>query len=514
MKRIKYIFIRRVTFIVYLMATVFLCLLLYYMGNNEIKKAEKYTGKEKHYVKSLLLCRSAMNKVDAAYFTLLNDANFKNVDNLAEVVTGFRYKVNLLLSHEHKKKKRSFMNDRELKSCMASLYSAVLTVKKDLETFAPERDLLLKDDFLFISKKNQLIAGELQERLNVELDHVENWRNQSLFFFRKLEINLVYYFILTTIFTFITFLISGIFLKKYLSRISQGAQEVRFGNLGYRFNDTTNDIIGEVMRDFDIMTDKLSKQTLELRKINSELNRKASELQEVNEHKDQFLANMSHELRTPLNSIIGFSDLMMANAQKYTPEKITAYSEKILSAAEHLLELISDLLEVAKINAGVLRLEPTSFDLNSLCRNVVDMLQPIAVKKQLELKIDLTDERIIISADRRLLCQALINLINNALKFTSSGYVKLSASRESGEIKIMIEDTGIGISKKDHDKIFKNFHRVEQGLTSNYEGVGLGLTLTQKIVELHGGRITLSSELNKGSIFTVIFPEIPEKEEI
>jgi signal transduction histidine kinase len=482
------------------------------MGNKEIKKAGEYTQREKHYVQSLLQCRAALNKVNTLYFELLNNTNEENINHLAEEITNFRNQVNFLLCSEKNQKKRSFLNDRELRSYMACLYSAVLTLKKDLKAPCPERQLLLKDDFSFISREITLITKEVQERLNIELDHVENWRNQSLFFFQKLEINLVYYFILTTLFTFISFIISGIFLKKYLTIISKGAQEIRFGNLDYRFNDTTNDIIGTVMRDFDSMTEKLSTQTLELKKINTELNKKAQELQEVNEHKDQFLANMSHELRTPLNSIIGFSDLMIANAEKYPPEKVKAYSEKILKAAEHLLELISDLLEVAKINAGVLKLEPAEFDLNSLCRNVIEMLQPIAAKKNLQLKIELKNDSIPISADRRLLKQALINLINNAIKFTAKGFVKLTAYTEGDEIRIRIEDTGIGISKKDHHKIFKNFHRVEQGLTSNYEGVGLGLTLTQKIVELHQGRITLNSELNKGSIFTVIFPKLPENE--
>jgi signal transduction histidine kinase len=483
------------------------------MGNNEIKKAGRYTQREKQYVESLLLCRSSLNKVNTAYFKLFNNTSEENINKLATEITHFRNKVNLLLSTgEENQKKRSFINDSELKSYMACLYSAVLTLKEDLKAPVPECQLLTKNDFLFISEKISLITKEIQERLNIELDHVENWRNQSFFFFQKLEINLVYYFILTTIFTFISFFISGIFLKKYLAKISTGAQEIRFGNLNYRFNDTTNDIIGTVMRDFDSMTEKLSSQTLELKNINTELNRKAQELQEVNEHKDQFLANMSHELRTPLNSIIGFSDLMIANAHKYPPQKVKAYSEKILTAAEHLLDLISDLLEVAKINAGVLKLEPSTFELNSLCKNVIDMLQPIAAKKELELLLELQEKTIPISADRRLLKQALINLINNAVKFTTKGYVKLTACIEEDEIKIMIEDTGIGISKKDHNKIFKNFHRVEQGLTSNYEGVGLGLTLTQKIVELHKGRITLNSELKKGSVFTVIFPKLPENE--
>jgi signal transduction histidine kinase len=484
------------------------------MGHDEMNKAGRYTEREKLYVENLLACREAMNWTEKSFFQLQQHLTANYNENFSALIILMRNKINVIISTENSNTNtRAFLKDSELRNHITSLYSASLALSEDLKASDLDRNILINEDLNFIATKLFMISRELQERLNVELDHVENWKDQSLFFFDRLEINLVYYFIIATLFIFISFMISDWYLKQCFDRLRKGVQEISRGNLQYRFKDSTNDIIGKVMSNFDNMAESLQDKTLELQNINDELNKKADELQEANEHKDQFLANMSHELRTPLNSIIGFSDLMIANAHKYSPEKIQKYSDKVLSAAEHLLELISDLLEVAKINAGVLTLEPQEFDLNSLCKNVIEMLQPIAMKKDLELLIEIREqEPVLIMADRRLIKQALINLLNNALKFTKDGYVKLTVETENEEVLIHIEDTGIGISPKDHNKIFKNFHRVEQGFTSNYEGVGLGLTLTQRIVELHQGSIKLKSILNKGSIFTILLVKKEIKE--
>jgi len=334
---------------------------------------------------------------------------------------------------------------------------------------------------------------------------VENWQNQSLFFFEKLETLLVYFFILATFFSFSAFLLSGHALRRYLGLLSKGADEISSGNLDYRFHDTTSDLIGDVMRDFDSMAERLRIQTGKLESINSELKRKAEELEDANRHKDRFLANMSHELRTPLNSIIGFSELIIAKSAILSPEKTAEFAERILAAAEHLLSLISDLLEIAKVDAGVLKFEPEEFDLTPFSKEVVDMLRPMADGKGLSLNFVAPKEPLMLTADKRLLRQVLINLLNNALKYTNKGNVTLElCDTDDGKRRMKIIDTGIGISEKDAKLIFNDFHRVEQGLTSNYEGVGLGLTLTRRIVRLHDGEIRVDSELGKGSVFTVI----------
>jgi signal transduction histidine kinase len=196
----------------------------------------------------------------------------------------------------------------------------------------------------------------------------------------------------------------------------------------------------------------------------------------------------------------------VAKSAKITPEKSADFAGRILSAAEHLLSLITDLLEIAKVDAGVLKFEPEEFDLNVLGIEVVEMLRMIADEKNLLLEIDISSESLKVKADKRLLRQVLINLLNNALKFTTDGKVVLRLSNKNNKTQIDVIDTGIGISKEDCKLIFNDFHRVEQGLTSKYEGVGLGLTLTKRIMDIHGGTIKVESELGIGSVFTVILP--------
>ena len=516
MKRIKYSTLRRITFAVYLLTTVIFCFYLSRLGNHQVSKAKNYTETEKENVITLLSCREQMNSVDNAFSRLISPSSAAAAQ-FAAAVEELRTATTTLLKMEEKRISRKFMPDSQLQQLVTRLNSLAFTIAKDLKTPKnSDRDILLHEDMSTTSETMHLIREELQERLNVELNHVENWQNQSLFFFEKLEMLLVSFFTLATIFTFAAFALSGAVLKRYLAKISIGAKEISSGKLDYRFNDTTSDIVGDVMRDFDAMAVQLQKQSSMMEQINKELHAKAEELAEMNMHKDKFLANMSHELRTPLNSIIGFSDLLIAKSASIKPEKTENFATKILTAAEHLLELISDLLEIAKVDAGVLRLNYSEFDFKLLVKEVTEMLQPIADKKGLVMKVKVPEKPILLNADKRLIRQTLINIINNALKYTKTGSVTIIVKDSSEEIysknrqpaiAIEVEDTGIGISEKDSKLIFKDFHRVEQGLTSNFEGVGLGLTLSKRIIELHKGEITVQSELKKGSIFTIIIPK-------
>ena len=516
MKRIKYSLLRRITFAVYLLTTIIFCLYLIRLGDREVSKAKSYTDTEKQNVITLLSCREHMNSVETAFEKLLLPEPAAAA-NFAKEVSNLRKAADTLVKLEQNRSSRSFMPDSQLNSLTVKLHSLAITLQQNFREDDKKDDkaILIREDFRAAVEMMHAIRTELQARLNVELNHVENWQNQSLFFFERLEMLLVSFFILATVFSFTAFAVSGAVLKKYLERISFGANQISSGRLSYRFNDTTKDIVGNVMRDFDAMAVQLQKQTQMMENINKELHEKAEELSEMNMHKDKFLANMSHELRTPLNSIIGFSDLLIAKSTSLPPEKIENFATKILTAAEHLLELISDLLEIAKVDAGVLTMNIASVDINTLLKSVVEMLQPIADKKELQLNLSLPDDSITVDADKRLIRQVLINIINNALKYTKAGEVSItlydekdnSADSTPDRVKIEIRDTGIGISRKDSLLIFKDFHRVEQGLTSNFEGVGLGLTLSKRIIELHKGEITVQSELKKGSIFTILLPK-------
>jgi protein-histidine pros-kinase len=245
--------------------------------------------------------------------------------------------------------------------------------------------------------------------------------------------------------------------------------------------------------------------------------RKAEEEQrlavEANRMKNEFLTTMSHELRTPLNSIIGFTGTMLMGL----PGPITPAQKKQLetvkASARHQLSLINDLLDLAKIESGKveLRLEPIACE--EVVQEVAETLRPVAENKGLTLHVDLPVETRIAHAEKRALKQILINLVNNAIKFTDQGEVRIELGNGNKKTSIAVTDTGSGITEEDRPKLFKAFSRLEHTNAHREEGTGLGLHLSQKLAELMGGEIKLESEVGKGSTFTLVLDaESPLKE--
>jgi protein-histidine pros-kinase len=217
---------------------------------------------------------------------------------------------------------------------------------------------------------------------------------------------------------------------------------------------------------------------------------------------------MSHELRTPLNAIIGFTGTLLMKL----PGPLTTDQEKQLrtvqSSAKHLLALINDILDVAKIEAGKIELQLEPIACQSVIEEVATALQPAAERKGLKFEVNLPPAEVVVQADRRALSQILINLTNNAIKFTEQGSVclELSQRRSNGRTltEISVSDTGVGIRPEDQTKLFKAFIQVSSGIRRRSEGTGLGLHLSQKLAELLGGQITFQSEFGKGSRFSLI----------
>ncbi len=250
----------------------------------------------------------------------------------------------------------------------------------------------------------------------------------------------------------------------------------------------------------DITDRKRFEQTLQEKNI---------ELENANQAKDRFLATMSHELRTPLNAIIGFTGTLLMKL----PGPLTKDQEKQLrtvqSSGKHLLALINDLLDLAKIEAGKvdLHLEPTSCQ--GVLEEVVTTLRPQAEKKGLSLATTLPSSDMVLDTDRRALSQIVLNLTNNAIKFTEQGSVHLKLYREqaNGQVIISVEDTGIGILAENQAKLFEAFSQVDPTSGRRYEGTGLGLHLSQRLALLLGGRITFDSQYGKGSTFRLLLNE-------
>ncbi|MFC1835334.1 ATP-binding protein [Thermodesulfobacteriota bacterium] len=234
------------------------------------------------------------------------------------------------------------------------------------------------------------------------------------------------------------------------------------------------------------------------------------EAEAASKAKSEFLTNMSHELRTPLNAVIGFSEILGDGyCGKLNGSQID-YIQQIFTSGHHLLLLINDILDLAKVEAGKMELRPVRVDLPQLLRNSLLMIKEKAIKHGLDLQLTLAEdlEKAAIRADDVKLKQILFNLLSNAAKFTpDGGEIKLAAGKEDGHLKVSVSDTGMGINAEDHERIFAEFEQVDSSFGRRYEGTGLGLALTRKLVELHGGRITLESAgEGKGSTFTFAIP--------
>jgi signal transduction histidine kinase len=245
-------------------------------------------------------------------------------------------------------------------------------------------------------------------------------------------------------------------------------------------------------------------------KVERELREKNVALEHANTAKDRFLAGMSHELRTPLNAIIGFTGTMLMKL----PGPLTTEQEQQLhivqTSARHLLSLINDMLDLAKIESGKLELHFETVRVRNVLSEVIDAMRPAAQAKGLDLGIDLPEEQMPVEADRRALQQILLNLASNAIKYTDSGGVRFTlapvTSNDKKMIEVRVADTGIGIKPDDQKRLFQAFEQVDPSNTRRFEGAGLGLYLSEKLSRLLGGHITFTSEFGKGSTFTFRMP--------
>ena len=241
-----------------------------------------------------------------------------------------------------------------------------------------------------------------------------------------------------------------------------------------------------------------------------EIEDKSRELEAANRHKSEFLANMSHELRTPLNAVIGFSEVLGERMFGELNDKQAEYVKDIHDSGRHLLSLINDILDLSKIEAGAMELDLRRFALAPALDNALTLVRERAGRRGIALEARLADDLGEMEGDERKLKQILLNLLSNAVKFTGEGgRVTLQARQDGTHVHIAVRDTGVGISGEDLNVIFDEFKQVGTDYARKVEGTGLGLTLTKRFVEMHGGRITVHSEPGAGSVFEVTLPLHP-----
>ena len=246
----------------------------------------------------------------------------------------------------------------------------------------------------------------------------------------------------------------------------------------------------------------------------TEIQEKSRQLEVASQHKSQFLANMSHELRTPLNAILGYTEMMVDGLYGNLPDKAQGVLERVQTNGKHLLGLINDVLDLSKIEAGQLTLATEEYSVADMVATVMSATELLAKAKNISLVSTVPSGLRRGTGDARRLTQVLLNLVGNAIKFTDEGKVEIRAREQDGRFKISVIDTGPGIAKADQAKIFEEFQQVDNTSTRKKGGTGLGLSISRKIVELHGGYITVESDVGRGSNFKITIPinAVPIKE--
>jgi signal transduction histidine kinase len=240
-----------------------------------------------------------------------------------------------------------------------------------------------------------------------------------------------------------------------------------------------------------------------------EIEAKSHQLQLASEHKSQFLASMSHELRTPLNAVIGLTEMMVTNAARFGTEKALEPLRRVNAAGTHLLSLINEILDLSKIEAGKLELNPEPVNLARLIDEVIGTAGQLAEKNQNRLVVEAQENLGALTADSMRLKQILLNLLSNACKFTKEGEVALRVRKVADGrdwVELAVADSGIGMTAEQQAKLFQDFTQADSLTARRYGGTGLGLAITRKLARMMGGDVTVTSEPGKGSVFTVRLP--------
>jgi signal transduction histidine kinase len=295
-----------------------------------------------------------------------------------------------------------------------------------------------------------------------------------------------------------------------LELLRKGTERIGGGDLDFRLNIKSGDEI-------EVLADEFNKMTEHLSEAHTGLERKVAErtqaltianekLEEASKLKSQFLANVNHELRTPVSAIIGYARLVLRATEGQIAELQKDNLGDLLNNAERLLNQIDSLLDFARIEAGKMAVHVEPVKVNEVIQAAISTIEPSLNGGGVRLIQEIAPEIPALNTDREKLRQIILNLLDNAVKYTAQGEIKIAASQQNGSLKLVVSDTGIGIPREELNKIFEEFQRGDSSSTKNYRGTGLGLAIARKFVNLLGGEISVESEVGKGSVFTVTLP--------
>ena len=295
-----------------------------------------------------------------------------------------------------------------------------------------------------------------------------------------------------------------------IESLRRGVERIGKGDLTYRLDLKTGDEI-------EILADEFNEMAGHLRDAYTGLERKVAErtqeltvanekLEEASQLKSQFLANVNHELRTPVSAIIGYARLVLRATEGQIAPLQSENLRDLLNNAERLLNQIDSLLEFSKIEAGKTEVHVEPVNVNEVIHAAISTIEPSLNGGSVRIIREVASDIPALNTDREKLRQIILNLLDNAVKFTERGEIKIAASQQNGSLKLVVSDTGIGIPKEELDKIFEEFHRGDLSSTKNYRGTGLGLAIVKQFVNLLGGEVAVESKVGKGSVFTVMLP--------
>ena len=372
---------------------------------------------------------------------------------------------------------------------------------------------------------NELICGKYDktnagEKIFGTLKKLVNFENGGIFYFNNDDLNPIYLYNLENS-EFKKDKIDG--LKDFKLSETLVVNDCPLGQLvvssSQNFSDdektlfkTCGAIVSQIIKSLEV-TDIMNMQVkalqdgiVEINGFNKVIKEQNKKIIEADKVKTKFLSNVSHELRSPLNSIIGFSDILVSEIYGKLDEKQLEYIKDIQVAGIHLLGMVNEILDISKIESHTIKLNKTKFNLFLCVNEVLNILKPLYSEKNINIQ-NLIDENIEVFVDYQKLQQIFFNLLSNAIKFTrEKGEIKVFAKLSTKNIMISVADNGIGIAKENHKRIFKKFEQIASNEGGSTNSTGLGLTITKELVKLHGGTITLESELNEGAEFKIKLP--------
>jgi signal transduction histidine kinase len=309
-----------------------------------------------------------------------------------------------------------------------------------------------------------------------------------------------------------SYLIVRYVIVKPVKHLKDVSDAISAGELNVRSEIQTGDEFEDLSHAFNRMLRNLVSMQDRWRKVNADLDHKVDELAhanmalyESNRLKSDFLATVSHELRTPLNSILGFSEVLLSSDQ--LTDKQQRWARNIQTSGDRLLNLINDILDLAKIEAGKMEVRLEEFSIHDVCEGLLNMFRPMAEKKNIELRGQVDPAIPLLRQDVVKLQQILSNLLSNAIKFTpEGGRILLTAETDRDQVVVTVTDTGVGIAPEEQELVFEKFRQSGNPLTREHTGTGLGLSIVRELSKLLGGEVTLKSELGRGSTFTIRLP--------